>query len=973
MMWVLVWKEYREQRNIWLALATFGVLGLVIPTLVFAPDGFAGKPNLQDTLGVVALVLAWTHGMVCGAILLAGEREIGTLTFLDLLPGGRRQVWWSKLLAGLLLVSLQAGFLIGLGCWLGLANEHTPLPIGIFLILFLALVGFAWGVFCSALSRTVLSAIGLALIGQFLAGPVSAVFAALLLIPFAIVFRTPEPTQAWPVISLALVLFGPFVGSALVWSHPDQQRDLTTRISSRKEWRSGWRSAWWLAWKQEGWFPLVLLTFSLVGGLLVPFEGLFLWPVLTLALGVVCGATVFLDEQQTGSWRFLGDQRIPLARFWCVKVGQRLGLVVLATLVVFLPSFFMDLMDSSRWQPPRDHEPWLSRIFQTSTLDELVPNGLFLTMWVLYGFSIGHLCGLVFRKPLVALVASTGLSILLAGAWIPSLLGGGLHPGPVLAVPILLLVTARCLLRPWACDRLASGWPLAGLAGTILLVLLFLIGGIGYRILEVPDVAEPMPLATYLAGFPPPEKNQAGSLVRANCRRASELANQVNPARRDRQPVDLHGILSEVVHTGWSGKNPEADRMLDTIFADPWAKKLQEAAELPTGVVIDPRRMNFHSAEPMFNQAQTAVWLLAGRGLQLQARGDPAAFVDLCKAGLGVSRNLHHRGPLVAALLARSCQDILSIATERWLEGLAGHPELIRALLQLYLETGDEAFTEHSGEQWGGYLISLNSLDDPEHWVYRRQPAREGVNEVGLVAAAWLVPWEQERHLRLVRAQYWGDPEQRALANRLGMGMGLLPIRLDKRDDRRLAHWRAVKLMLALRLYQAEKGRPARSLEDLVPRYLERIPTDPFAGLPFRYRLSTGEKIIWPKREPFPPPGAPGGAIADGPELLPPPVEDLPPGGKPQPRLLERPDPAPGLVLPGPGGIPPVGMPVLPPGLLPPPTFKVIPAGQGILWSVGEDGNDDGGIRQFNPGMSGTTRGEDIIYLVPLPAGKAAR
>src|SRR6185437_10224338 len=122
-------------------------------------------------------------------------------------------------------------------------------------------------------------------------------------------------------------------------------------------------------------------------------------------------------------------------------------------------------------------------------------------------------------------------------------------------------------------------------------------------------------------------------------------------------------------------------------------------------------------------------------------------------------------------------------------------------------------------------------------------------------------------------------------------------------------------------------------LEQLTPKYLPRIPEDPFDRKPFRYRLSKGEEIDWPaENNGAAPPGA-GGPAA-------------PPGVPAGPGALP--------VGPGPGG-PPVE-----------PKRKVS-AGQGILWSVGPDRRDDGGKRQWrsirHPGSGG-----DLIYLVPLPA-----
>jgi hypothetical protein len=59
------------------------------------------------------------------------------------------------------------------------------------------------------------------------------------------------------------------------------------------------------------------------------------------------------------------------------------------------------------------------------------------------------------------------------------------------------------------------------------------------------------------------------------------------------------------------------------------------------------------------------------------------------------------------------------------------------------------------------------------------------------------------------------------------------------------------------------------------------------------------------------------------------------------------------------------------PGLFnapPPPPTRFVPAGEGILWSVGEDLHDDGGAQQGKL-PSATNFGEDIIYLVPPPRG----
>ena len=123
----LAWKEYREHRAVWLSMA--GVTALALASVQQLESADAGhRIGATPVLVLVALVFTWTYGMVCGAMLLAGEREAGTLPLLDMLEGRRARVWTTKVVVGAGLTLAQSLLLAGLGT--GLAAPGDPQAVG---------------------------------------------------------------------------------------------------------------------------------------------------------------------------------------------------------------------------------------------------------------------------------------------------------------------------------------------------------------------------------------------------------------------------------------------------------------------------------------------------------------------------------------------------------------------------------------------------------------------------------------------------------------------------------------------------------------------------------------------------------------------------------------------------------------------------------------------------------------------------
>jgi hypothetical protein len=947
---VLFWKEYREHRAVWLTLAVVAALSLVGVKEIFAPEGLTSKPELRDLLRSVALMLAWTYGVVCGSMMLAGEREGGTQEFLDTLPARRLSLWLHKCLFGLLFLAAQMAVVLALGLWLGLAENRAEQLAGVLFVAAFGLTGYFWGLLFSAMTANVLNAIGLSIAGQFLAVAVVAPLAVILGAVAGGLLQSPVAGGAvtWAV-PVGLLLVAPILWSARRYSRLDRQRRLAPEKAAapmRPVW-SAWHAAWWLSFRQMRRLMLGLFLFCLLVGLLVPFVGIVLWPILTLGIGALCGVSVYGDEQAGGARSFLADQRFPLGRVWFVKALTRFGLAAAACLILLLPSLVASGIRMSQVLVNDYRDTVLSMGFGSPLLRELVPGGMFLGLFVVYGFTIGMLCGQLFRKSLVAIVLALGCSTFFIAVWSPSMLGGGLKSWQVLGVPLAMLVASYSLMYLWTAGRAAS-WATVVRLGLAALVSVVWVGaGLAYRVVEVPAVAEPAAFQKFVESMPAPERNEAGLMTRGALIQVGELIETERQQQRS-----MMQRANQTLSEGWPpdnalarmwgdvkrrwGRAPaqarpldnaELGRWLNGVFRQEWPQRLDEAADKRPGVIEDPRMILAGRRTRLAPSAHVAAVLLAARGLQKQAEGDPAVFVKNLRSGLALTRNLQHRSVTEAARYTGFVESAMLHGLDRWLERLDGRPDLLRQALDLLTHHDASLPTNYAAQAMADYLVMRNSLDAPEDWLTLQMPPVPGTRwqvqpEIAILKLAWLVPWERERQERLLRVRHWGKWETYRGVQELASGV--IPAErfrifgLRQAHFRRLCSLRAAILMVALRLYEAEQKKPADAAADLVPRYLAAVPPDPFDGRPFRYRLSRGEEIDWPSSQQAQRRSA------------------MPRRGSLRPAFDRR----------------------------------FVPPGQGIVWSVGEDGRDDNAKRNGRSATH-TTPGQDIVFLVPPPPGKA--
>jgi ABC-type transport system involved in multi-copper enzyme maturation permease subunit len=111
--WRLVWKEYRLQRVLWIAMV------LLTSLLLWLVLGFPFSPQ-QRTLALfwIAVALPAFYALGCGATLFAGEREAETYEFQRSLPVGARPVFAAKITLALAGMASLLGLMWLLAAWL---------------------------------------------------------------------------------------------------------------------------------------------------------------------------------------------------------------------------------------------------------------------------------------------------------------------------------------------------------------------------------------------------------------------------------------------------------------------------------------------------------------------------------------------------------------------------------------------------------------------------------------------------------------------------------------------------------------------------------------------------------------------------------------------------------------------------------------------------------------------------------------
>jgi hypothetical protein len=927
----LVWKEYREHRAIWLAMSVLAIASLTIAKAWLMPQGWKGgdQDNATAVIGG-AFIVTVMYGLVCGGMMFAGERESRGMTFLEILPLGRGELWWTKVFLGMAFVLLYSGVVIATGVVLGAVGPGAIPPVATVLIPLTGLEAYVMGLCASTFCRTVLTAIALAaLVPMPLLGMCSGLLlaatttegGALSLVPVVLVVH-------------GLVMLGALGLSVVYFYDRDFEKRFILKpaassygaVAPKRQPRR-YEVLLWLLLRQGAVLFGLMAVLGFLMGFGLPTVGAGLWPVATLFLGVACGTAVFAGEQTEGAYKFWGDQRLPVGWLWLRRTALWAGGgALVAGLMLFAALLHVLAQDRGlSGDPASVFARLLGLSGNLSGLEETVA---FLVVWPAYGFALGQLCCLVWRKTAVAVVVALLTSAGSASMWVPSFLGGGLHVVQALGAPLLLLACCRLALWDWVTDRLQTRAAAMRLAGGVLLATVWVTGALTYRVLETPGGPEPFDRAALMLHLNNPDERKAVQGIRDAVQPLSDaerfrVQDVVPRAGGANSPVFREQDVADVIDRGWTAATPEFRNWLDKPPLLDWPTHLAAGVKAPPGMLFDPRDETDTARRAAADHRKTGQ-LLAVHALRSQARGEEKPAVEALLTVLALSRHMRHLAPAFAYLEGLQTERAALVVLEHLLPRLAGRHELLRRVSD-GLRAHEEAAAPVTGVLEVEYLNFEAGLGTRFH--------KGGVLSSELEAQLMQVPWEAERARRLTAAVFAGrrrlaesggiaDPSDNGLfadwergpagptRERLARLVAsswvgsILPTTaaVQHAAQMELCRVRAARLQVALALYQCDHKEAAPSLDALVPGVLSELPQDPFTHDHFRYRVSKGEQLAWPRQ-----------VAGGGQEFV-----------------------------------------------------RQVPQGQGILWSAGPDGSDDGGTRQWDRDAK-DGRGRDVIFLVPPP------
>lgn len=548
-------------------------------------------------------------------------------------------------------------------------------------------------------------------------------------------------------------------------------------------------------------------------------------------LSSLMGSCAFLAEQEGQHFHFFADHGIGARKVWLAKQLVWLP-AALATAGVFCSLSFLSL----RYEP---------RDFITSALlgTALLPP---------IGYCCGQFASILLPRGLVAGLMGLVLSFLvLLWQLLMQHLGVSLW-WSVLPIPLVLLVATWLRAPDWLLER--RGW-----RAWLRLIALLLVPLIGlpaavsaYRVFEIPATGP---------GFSPHE------VLRPVTRDEMETATMYRQAIAALKPMrhddSLQKKEEEITFAlqGWEHVTPVERAWLE---ANRSALEITLAAShRPSCVFYEPKD---HRIDSRLDEAQATrelAWLLLLEARRLESQGELDEALECYLATVRLGHHVAARGTAIQYMIGNGIDALVCERMPHWAAHADQTPDRIRNALrrieELFrstppladaikleylsirraMETDFDGLAADTGQDAdvAGAVLTRHLM--PSEYArafrlldYRTTETLHFVAEVNASLSSGLppTPWRptaQAGYDENTRVDRWARTTVVPLDPRADY-WGTLPLHQETRH-------RSLRLILALKGWQAEHGDLPETLDALVDDYFDRLPLDPRSGKPFEY------------------------------------------------------------------------------------------------------------------------------------------
>jgi hypothetical protein len=892
----LVWKEFRLLRSFGLAVALLCCVCLAILAWRLPAR------SEPATLYLTAMGIAACYALACGTMAFAGEREARTDDFQRALPVAPRQLLAGKL-AHALLSTLALIVVVWLMAWCaaylrwGDARSTASLSAAGALPALLggltALQLLAWSLLFSLRSSHPLRIV----IASFVANALVSYPISWLLSDIPEDYRTvlyfPSffgdlPTVVPRLIVVAIVLGLDFAFVAR-WFRDTSQggtdvSDATiATLAARTGWWSGgrvrpqWQRLLWQEWRATRFMvgPLVL-TYVILAVAIAGFGtsqgsdqlAAYLEAPLVV-IGGLMGTFVFHSDQRRRQFRFLAEHGVSPRRLWWTRQVSWFALLLVLCLAALGADFLAWFTSYSRsaWDP------------------RFIAACLGMTL-ICYG--VGQLLSLQVSSAIVR-IALAVLYCLPLGFWATLMMALGIPLlWSVAPIPIVLLIASRASVRDWMVER--TGRRVRWKTTLILCIPAIAIGAgvIGFRSVEIPNIEPQFPGLNMTPEQLAAAKAKGTAYLRVwdghrvwgdNLPHDPQWENWDPTAVRDPAEYQVTWLSDEQVQ--WLDRHQElGEQILNVTPGDYVLPSPAEYREHLAAIGQTPPRPQEYdedtwAAVSMDLFARALPEHLVKSALRCQRGGDLEGAVDRYMAALGFLTRLRAADNVSISDWTRTYW-IATHCLHYWCAERGQTAERIRRTLDTFRQLHADAampFLEATLER--NYTVGKQAISgEDEAFRSGNWRVRAG-HQVYLDWFYRLLPWESWRALRLHNTSVaWSlnaIQETRAAIQRGDS----VPYR-HRHYDKDLQRWsdntvtpvddcgwawgteycselvdvtvvqRVTTIVLALEGWRLEHGALPRSLDELAPTWLARIPVDACTGQPFQFHPDgASEPITW--------------------------------------------------------------------------------------------------------------------------------